>query len=93
MGEAHQAVSYSELIKQEHTEANHDKEVLQLVLRSGLKSWKKKMSHIKRKVRNSVYPAHLETLWISIAIVTALHFASQKVPFDLVNVVIKNFPE
>lgn len=86
MAEAHQAVSYSELIKPEHTDANHDQEVLQLVWRSGLRSWKERLDRWKRKIRNGVYPAHLESLWIVMALVMAIHFSSRKVPYDLVNI-------
>lgn len=93
MAEAHQAVSYSEQVIHEHTESNHDKEVLQLVLQSGLRSWKKRLAHYKIKIRNGVYPAHFESLWIITALVMALHFSSYKVPFDLVNWSIKDVPE
>jgi carnitine O-palmitoyltransferase 1, liver isoform len=93
MGEAHQAVSYSELIKHEHTDANHDKEVLQLVWQSGLRSWKKRIARSKNKIRNGIYPAHIESLWLVIGVVMALHFYTQKVPYDLVNIVIKVMPE
>lgn len=90
MAEAHQAVSYSELIKHDPTETNHDKEVLQLVWKSGFKTWKKRVTHLTRKIRNAVYPAHLESLGIIIAMILAVHCASQKVPFDLVNVFANN---
>lgn len=93
MAEAHQAVSYSELIKQEHTDVNHNQEVLQLVWISGLRSWRKRLARYKTKVRNGVYPAHLESLWIMMGFVMAFHFSTQKVPFDLVNVLLKAMPE
>jgi carnitine O-palmitoyltransferase 1, liver isoform len=93
MAEAHQAVSYSELIKQEHTDANHDKEVLFLIGKSGLRSWKKRIARSINKIRNGVYPAHLESLFIIIGAVMALHFAKQKVPFDLMNKFLPLMPE
>lgn len=93
MAEAHQAVSYSELIKQEHTDANHDKEVLVLVWNSGMRSWKKRIARSINKVRNGVYPAHLESLFIIIGTVMALHFANQRVPFDLMNKFSSLMPE
>lgn len=93
MAEAHQAVSYSELIKQEHTDANHDKEVLALVWKSGVRSWKKRIGRFVNRVRNGVYPAHLESLFIIIGAVMALHFAKQKTPFDLVNKISPMMPE
>jgi carnitine O-palmitoyltransferase 1, liver isoform len=93
MAEAHQAVSYAELIKNEHTDTNHDKEVLQLVWQSGWRSWKKRIARSKNKLRNGIYPAHIESLWVVIGVVMALHFATQKVPYDLVNILIKIMPE
>lgn len=35
-------------------------------------------------MRSGVYPASLESLWFTIAVVTAIHFAGFKVPYDLV---------
>lgn len=93
MAEAHQAVSYSELVKPEHTDLNHDKEVLELVWQSGLKSWKKRFGRFKRKIDNGIYPAHIESLWVIIGIVITLHFSSTKVPFNLIDIFIKYFPE
>lgn len=93
MAEAHQAVSYSELIKHDHTRANHDKEVLQLVWQSGLRSWKKRFARYLRMVRNGVYPAHLESLWVITMLVMALHFSTQKVPYDLDNIYIGYMPK
>lgn len=93
MAEAHQAVSYSELIKHEHTDTNHRLDVLNLVWASGLRSWKKRFARFRSKVRNGVYPAHLESLWIILGIVVAIHFSEKKVPYDLVNVFIKFLPE
>ena len=93
MAEAHQAVSYSGLIKQEPTDTNHHKEVLQLVWQSGLRSWKKRIARFKAKVRNGVYPAHLESLWVIIGITMVLHFSKKSVPYDMVNFLLAFMPE
>lgn len=92
MAEAHQAVSYSKLIKHDYAEDNLDKKVLQLVWKSGLKSWKKRLTNIDRKLRNAVYPAHVESFWVITMLVIAFHFASTKVPFDLVNILADSLP-
>lgn len=92
MAEAHQAVSYSELIKQESTDANHDKEVLSLVFQSGVRSTKKRFARFLAKVRNGAYPAHLESLWVIIALVSLMHYSAKRVPYDLVNVFIVYMP-
>lgn len=93
MAEAHQAVSYSGLIKHEHTDTNHQLEVLKLVWQSGVRSWKKRMARFKSKVKNGVYPAHLESLWLVIGLAAAIHFSGKRVPFDLVNVFLNMMPE
>lgn len=93
MAEAHQAVSYSELIKHEHTDTNHRLDVLKLVWQSGLRSWKKRFARFRSKVRNGVYPAHLESLWLIMGLVMAFHFSATKIPFDLVNVFMQFSPE
>lgn len=93
MAEAHQAVSYSELIKPEHTDANHDKEVLELVWQSGWRPWKKRIARFRSKIRNGVYPAHLESFWIIILLVNAIHFSTNaKLPFDLINIFMRYTP-
>lgn len=92
MAEAHQAVSYSKIIKHDYTEDNLVKKVLQLVWKSGLKSSKKRLTNVNRKLRNAVYPSHVESFWVISMLVMGLHFASKIVPFNLVNVVAENFP-
>lgn len=68
------------------------KEVVELVKKSGSKSWKKRFSQINYKLRNAVYPAHVESYWVISVLVMALHFATNKVPFDLVTIVANQFP-
>lgn len=93
MAEAHQATTYSDVLIHEHTDANHDQEVLQLVFVSGMRSWRKRFARFRSKVRNGVYPAHLESLWIIVALAMGFHFYTQNTPFDVVKVVIKFMPD
>ncbi|XP_070491326.1 carnitine O-palmitoyltransferase 1, liver isoform-like [Chironomus tepperi] len=92
MAEAHQATTYSDVLIHEHTEANHDQEVLQLVFKSGIRSWRKRFARFRSKVKNGVYPAHLESLWIIVAMAMGFHFYTQNTPFDVVKLVIKFMP-
>ena len=92
MAEAHQATTYSDVLIHEHTEANHEQEVLQLVWVSGTRSWRKRFARFRSKVRNGVYPAHLESLFIITALVMAFHYSSTKVPYDLINTFISLLP-
>jgi carnitine O-palmitoyltransferase 1, liver isoform len=77
------AASYSSSLIHE-TDADNQK-VLTLIWKSGLRSWKKRFIQFKIKVRNGAYPAHLESLWVIISIVTVLHFSSYKMPYNIVN--------
>lgn len=92
MAEAHQAVAFSFAITHEGWNVNYDREVLNLVWESGIRSWKKRIARIKAGVRNGAYPAHLESLWIIMGLVTLLHFSSKSVPYDLVNNFMKAMP-
>ncbi|XP_055542353.1 carnitine O-palmitoyltransferase 1, liver isoform isoform X3 [Wyeomyia smithii] len=85
MAEAHSAVAFSFSITHEGWHLNYDREVLNLVWQSGVRSWKKRLARFRTGVRNGVYPAHLQSLWLVIAVALALHFTQRQVPFNLVN--------
>ncbi|XP_043256617.1 carnitine O-palmitoyltransferase 1, liver isoform isoform X3 [Colletes gigas] len=84
MAEAHAAVAFSFSITHEGWDVNFDREVLHLVWASGIRSWKKRFFRFLNNLRSGVYPASLQSLWLTIAVVTAIHFAGYKVPYDLV---------
>ncbi|XP_076172764.1 carnitine O-palmitoyltransferase whd isoform X2 [Ptiloglossa arizonensis] len=84
MAEAHAAVAFSFSITHEGWDVNFDREVLHLVWQSGIRSWKKRFFRFLNNLRSGVYPASLQSLWFTIAMVTAVHFAGYKVPYDLV---------
>lgn len=86
MAEAHQAVSYSKLIKSDHGEINP-------IRKTRSKSWIKWLTQANRKLRNAVYPAHVESFWVISTLVLALHFASYRLPFNLVNDLAGKFNE
>lgn len=85
------AAAYSSSLINE-TDADNQK-VLSLIWKSGLKSWRKRFVRYKIKVRNGVYPAHLESLYIVMAIVTAIHFSSYHVPYDLTDNLVEMLPK
>lgn len=74
MAEAHQAVAFSFSITHEGWNVNYDREVLNLVYESGVRSWKKRIARIKAGIKNGAYPAHLESLWIIMVKLTIDHF-------------------
>nr|XP_022908383.1 carnitine O-palmitoyltransferase 1, liver isoform isoform X1 [Onthophagus taurus] len=84
MAEAHQAVAFSFAITHEGWDVNFDREVLNLVFQSGIRSWKKRVARFMNSIHNGVYPAHLWTLWLTMSVVVAIHFSGFKVPYDLV---------
>ncbi|XP_053693272.1 carnitine O-palmitoyltransferase 1, liver isoform isoform X2 [Sabethes cyaneus] len=85
MAEAHSAVAFSFSITHEGWHLNYDREVLNLVWQSGVRSWKKRLARFRTGIRNGVYPAHLQSLWLVIAVAIALHFTQRQVPFNLVS--------
>lgn len=84
MAEAHSAVAFSFSITHEGWDVNFDREVLNLVWLSGVRSWKKRFFRFMNNLKSGVYPASLGSLWLTVFIVTAIHFAGYKVPYDLV---------
>ncbi|KAJ6636276.1 Carnitine O-palmitoyltransferase 1, liver isoform [Pseudolycoriella hygida] len=88
MAEAHQAVSYSKLVKHDHRASEiHEKEYLQLVQKSKSKSWKERLNQFSKKLHNICYPNHVESFWIIFLLVMGLHFATDKASFDFVSLV------
>ncbi|XP_046412845.1 carnitine O-palmitoyltransferase 1, liver isoform isoform X1 [Neodiprion fabricii] len=92
MAEAHSAVAFSFSITHEGWDVNFDREVLHLVWQSGIRSWKKRFFRFKNNIKTGVYPASLHSLWLTAALVTAIHFVGYKVPFDLVGKVAPYLP-
>ncbi|XP_072743467.1 carnitine O-palmitoyltransferase 1, liver isoform isoform X2 [Anoplolepis gracilipes] len=84
MAEAHSAVAFSFSITHEGWDVNFDREVLHLVWLSGVRSWKKRFFRFQNNLKSGIYPASLESLWITVMLVTVIHFAGYKVPYDLV---------
>ncbi|KAL6442752.1 hypothetical protein ACFW04_002673 [Cataglyphis niger] len=84
MAEAHSAVAFSFSITHEGWDVNFDREVLHLVWLSGVRSWKKRFFRFQNNLKSGVYPASLESFWITVMLVTVIHFAGYKVPYDLV---------
>ncbi|KAH0948402.1 hypothetical protein HN011_002404 [Eciton burchellii] len=84
MAEAHSAVAFSFSITHEGWDVNFDREVLHLVWLSGVRSWKKRFFRFQNNLKSGVYPASLESLWVTLILVMAIHFAGYKIPYDLV---------
>ncbi|XP_076276466.1 carnitine O-palmitoyltransferase whd isoform X1 [Lasioglossum baleicum] len=84
MAEAHAAVAFSFSITHEGWDVNFDREVLNLVWQSGVRSWKKRFFKSLNNLKSGVYPASLRSLWITIILVTMIHFLGYRIPYDLV---------
>ncbi|XP_017865145.1 PREDICTED: carnitine O-palmitoyltransferase 1, liver isoform isoform X1 [Drosophila arizonae] len=92
MAEAHSAVAFSFAITHEGFDINYDHEVLNLVFSSGVRSWKKRIARARNGIRNGVYPAHIQSLWLITAIALGLHFAGYQAPFNLTNKILVYLP-
>uniref|UniRef100_A0A146KJV7 carnitine O-palmitoyltransferase n=1 Tax=Lygus hesperus TaxID=30085 RepID=A0A146KJV7_LYGHE len=80
MAEAHQAVAFSFAITHEGWDVNLDREVLHLVLASGVRSWKKRLFRIQNNLKTGIYPSPLYSLWGTVAAVSGAHFYGLPVP-------------
>lgn len=69
-----------------------NRRVSTLILLSGLRSWKKRMIRFKNKVKNGAYPAHLESLWVIMGVVMALHFVEYNGPVEAVKRILARMP-
>lgn len=92
MAEAHSAVAFSFSITHEGWDINYDREVLNVVWNSGIRSWKKRIARFRNGLRNGIYPAHLQSLWLVIAVACGLFFAGYKTPFDSVQRILQHLP-
>ncbi|CAB0029295.1 unnamed protein product [Trichogramma brassicae] len=81
MAEAHAAVAFQFSITHEGWDVNFDREVLNLVWQSGIRSWKKRYFRFINNIKTGVYPASLNSLWLTVIMVMAIHFAGYKVPY------------
>ncbi|XP_012285160.1 carnitine O-palmitoyltransferase 1, muscle isoform isoform X2 [Orussus abietinus] len=82
MAEAHSAVAFSFSITHEGWDVNFDREVLHLVWQSGVRSWKKRFFRFQNNLKNGVYPASLQSFWLTVAVVSAVHFVGYRFPLD-----------
>lgn len=84
MAEAHVAVAFSFAITHEGVNINYDREVLNLVWNSGLRSWKKRLARFMNNIHSGIYPASLSSLFILIALVISLFLANVDLSFGLI---------
>lgn len=66
--------------------------VLSVIWKGGLKSWRKRFIRFKTKVRNGAYPAHVESFWIVMVLVSALHFSDKRNYYNLVTPMVGILP-
>ncbi|KAL7014655.1 hypothetical protein ACKWTF_016048 [Chironomus riparius] len=83
MAEAFQATHYGSSRIHDPTEENHDKAVLKLLWRSGWRSYKKKSGKFKNSVKNLIYPAHIDTVFVLIGAIMVVHFGGNNPKWSL----------
>ncbi|KAG4073892.1 hypothetical protein HA402_014097 [Bradysia odoriphaga] len=92
MAEAHSAVAFSFSITHDGYNINYNREVLNLVWDSGVRSWKKRIARFRNGIRNGVFPAHIQSLYILISIALGLHVTGKQAPFNLTNLILPLLP-
>ncbi|XP_065211609.1 carnitine O-palmitoyltransferase 1, liver isoform isoform X2 [Planococcus citri] len=92
MAEAHSAVAFSFAVTHEGWDVNFDREVLRLVVASGMRSWKKRFLRFQNNIRNGMYPASPQSLWAMVALVAALQLAGFSLPFGSYDFVLNHMP-
>ncbi|XP_003737934.1 carnitine O-palmitoyltransferase 1, liver isoform [Galendromus occidentalis] len=80
MAEAHSAVAFSFSITHRGVNLNYNRELLEIVWRSGLRSWKKRILRFNNNVRNGFYPQTASSLWVILALLTGIQTASHVDP-------------
>ncbi|OQR67556.1 carnitine O-palmitoyltransferase 1 [Tropilaelaps mercedesae] len=80
MAEAHSAVAFSFSITHRGVNINYNRELLAIVWRSGVRSWKKRFFRFANNVRNGFYPQTASSLWVILAVLTGIQTASQLDP-------------
>ncbi|KAL3320828.1 Carnitine palmitoyltransferase [Cichlidogyrus casuarinus] len=63
MAEAHAAVAFSFVVTDEGVAFRYDKEVINAVLNSGIRTWKRLTAHFKNSIYNRIYPFHISS-WL-----------------------------
>ena len=66
-----------------------DKEVVKLIWSSSLSA---KLRKWNLSIRNWIYPAHLEGIWLVTGVVTALYFGDRHIPYDVINKIVERMP-
>ncbi|XP_054719264.1 carnitine O-palmitoyltransferase 1, liver isoform-like [Uloborus diversus] len=84
MAEAHVAVAFSFAITHEGVNINYDREVLNLVWNSGVRSWRKRFARFMNNIHSGIYPASLSSLFILIALIVALFITNVDPSFGLI---------
>ncbi|KAL0280460.1 UNVERIFIED_CONTAM: hypothetical protein PYX00_001740 [Menopon gallinae] len=93
MAEAHSAVAFSFSITHEGWDVNFDREVLNLVWASGVRSWKKRIARFKNSIKNGVYPASVQSFWVTVAVLMGLHLMGIHVPGGLLVRILPLMPD
>lgn len=92
MAEAHSAVAFSFAVTHEGWDVNFDREVLRLVITSGLRSWKKRSWRFQNNIRNGIYPASPQSLWAMVFLIAAIQFTGFSLPFGAYDLVLQFMP-
>nr|CAG4645461.1 EOG090X04D9 [Lynceus sp. MCZ IZ 141354] len=93
MAEAHQAVAFSFAVTHEGVNVNFDLEVLRLIYRSGIRSWRKKLIRFKNNVKNGFFPGSWRSLSLIEAAMVGYALAGSDPSCGLADNIVVHFPK
>ncbi|XP_032784458.2 carnitine O-palmitoyltransferase 1, liver isoform isoform X2 [Daphnia magna] len=93
MAEGHQAVAFSFAITHEGLDVNFDFEVIRLIARSAVRSWRKRSTRFQTSLKSSFFPGSLRSLVLTEAVFIGAEKSGYDVTFGLTDKLIVHFPK
>ncbi|GAB1604912.1 carnitine O-palmitoyltransferase 1, liver isoform-like [Argonauta hians] len=93
MAEAHSAVAFSFSVTSEGLDVNVNREVLGLIFKSGISSWKKRVGRFKNTFRTGIYPATPLSLGFIVTTIAALKASDVLPPIVYLDKILEKLPE
>jgi len=93
MAEGHQAVAFSFAVTHEGLDVNFDVEVLRLIFRGVVRSWRKRTTSLRSHVRSKMYPGTLKSLILSEGILLGAQNKGYDLTYGLADRILVHFPK
>jgi len=92
MAEAHSAVAFSFSVSHEGVDLNYDHEMLGVVLMSGVRSWRRRITRFFNTLKNGTYPVPLSSLGVTVAAMGAMYAAGYDGTHGLADLCVQHAP-